>query len=91
MNPKHAKPEGLINLRLIQGINWKSIGPKAQCPVGECQELRNVKSISNYDAISLRSVRYAKDWYDAEARRSELFILRTPRLDEELAGSIVTT
>ena len=55
------------------------------------QELRNVKSISNYDAISLRSVRYAKDWYDAEARRSKLFTLLTPRLGEELAGNIVTT
>jgi hypothetical protein len=53
--------------------------------------LRNVKSISNYDAISPRSVRYAKDWYDAESRRSKLFTLLTPRLDEELAGNIVIT
>jgi len=53
--------------------------------------LHNVKSIRNYDAISLRSVRYAKDWYDAEVRRSKLFTLLTPRLDEELAGNIVTT
>jgi hypothetical protein len=36
-------------------------------------------------------MRSAKDWYDAEARRSKLFTLLTPRLDEELAGNIVTT
>jgi hypothetical protein len=55
------------------------------------QESRNVKSISNYDAISLRSVRYAKDWNNAEARRSKLFTLPAPRLDVQLAGNIVTT
>ena len=55
------------------------------------QELRSVKSISDYVAISLRRVRYAKDWYDAEARRSKLFTLLTPCLDEVLAGNIVTT
>jgi hypothetical protein len=55
------------------------------------RELHNVKSISNYDAISLRRAKYAKDWRDAEVRRSNLFILLTPRLGEELAGSIVTT
>jgi hypothetical protein len=58
---------------------------------GERQELRNAESIRNYDAISLGSVRYARDWYDAEALRSKLFTLLTPRLDEELAGNIVTT
>ena len=44
-----------------------------------------------WGAISPMSVRYAKDWYDAEARRSKLLTLLTPRLDEELAGNIVTT
>ena len=44
-----------------------------------------------YDAISPRSVRYARDWFDAEARRGKLFTLLTPCLDEELAGNIVTT
>lgn len=53
--------------------------------------MRNVKSTGNYDAISLRSVRHAEDWHDGEARRRKLFTLLTPRLDEELAGSIVTT
>jgi hypothetical protein len=37
--------------------------------------LVHAKSISNYDAILPRSVRYAKDWYEAGARRSKLFIL----------------
>jgi hypothetical protein len=36
-------------------------------------------------------MRSAKDRYDAEARRSKLFTLLTPRLDEELAGNIVAT
>lgn len=31
------------------------------------------------------------DWHDAEARRSRLFTLPAPRLNEELAGNIVTT
>ena len=64
---------------------------KARCPGGGRQELRNVKSISNYDAISLRSLRYAKDRYDAEAGRSKSFTLLTPRPGDELAGNIVTT
>ena len=53
-------------------------------PSRRWQELCNVKSISNYDAIR-------EGWYDAEARQSKLFTLLTPRLDEELAGNIVTT
>jgi hypothetical protein len=68
-------------LRLIQGL----------CPVARRQESRNVKSISNYDTVPLRSVRYAKDRYDAEARRSKLFTLLAPCMDEELAGNIATT
>jgi hypothetical protein len=55
------------------------------------QELRNVESISNYDAIPPGSVRYAKDSMMPKPRRSNLFTLLTPRLDEELAGNIVTT
>ena len=53
--------------------------------------MRNVKNMSNYDAISLRSVRYAKNWHDAEAPAQYVIHLLTPRLDEELAGNIVTT
>lgn len=64
---------------------------KGAMPGWKQQESRNVKSISNYDAISLRSVRYVKDWNDAEARRSKLFTLLTPRLGRELAENIVTT
>ena len=43
------------------------IEPETQFPAGGQQELRNVESISNYDAIPLGSVRYAKDRYDAKA------------------------
>ena len=64
---------------------------KAQCPAGRRRELHDVKSISTYDMVSPRSVKYAKDWHDAEARRSELFVLLTLPVGEGLAGSIVAT
>ena len=50
-----------------------------------------IKSMNNYDAISLRSVLYAMNRYDTEAQRSKLFTLLTPRPGGELAGSIATT
>jgi hypothetical protein len=36
-------------------------------PAGGQQESRNVESMSNYDAISLKSVKYAKNRNGAEA------------------------
>jgi len=53
--------------------------------------LCGIKSTDNYDAISLRSVLYAKNRYDTEARRSKLFTLLTPSPGGELAGNIATT
>jgi hypothetical protein len=50
------------------------------------------KSMSNYDALSLRSARYARNRLAAEARRIKLlFTLLTPCPGEELAGNIATT
>ena len=73
----------LVNLRLIQ---------EAQCPGRGQQELRNVESISNYDAISLGSVRYAKDKVRCRSPRAAIYSTTlTPRLGEELAGNIATT
>ena len=76
---------------LICDSSSSPIELKAQCPAGGRRELHDVKSISTYDAVSPRSVKYAKDWHDAEARRSKLFVLLTLRAGEELAGSIVAT
>jgi hypothetical protein len=51
----------------------------------------NIKSMSNYDAISLRSARYAKNRCDAEARRSKLSTLLASRPGGSLPGGITTT
>ena len=63
----------------------------AQCPSRRTTGLCGIKSTDNYDAISLRSVLYAKNRYDTEARRSKLFTLLTPSPGGELAGNIATT
>ncbi len=76
--PWHKNLEELVNLRRIQ---------KAQCSSRWRQELRNI-SMSNYDVILLRSVRYGATPKAGAVSYSPLL---APRPGGELAEGVAAT